>query len=80
MVKIPEEHAENNPYDAFMRRLLGKSAPTRNDCGYHGRFEFEDNARLGGWIAPEGAGLCDYPHSCPWYMEGKCPLKPKEEV
>lgn len=71
---IPQDYARANPHDAFMRSLLGKSIPTRNDCGYPSRFEYEDNCRLGGW-GEEGVGLCDYPQSCPVYKEGKCPLK-----
>ncbi|MEW6771858.1 MAG: hypothetical protein AB1330_10810 [Bacillota bacterium] len=71
---IPADYFEANPCDAFMRAVLGKPLPTRNDCGYPGRFEFEDNSRMGGW-APEGAGLCDYPDGCPWFKQGKCPLR-----
>lgn len=71
---LSEEHAAHNPNDAFIRRLLGKPAPTRNDCGYPGRFEFEDTSRMFGW-GVEGEGMCDYPQSCPWYKEGKCPLQ-----
>jgi transcriptional regulator of met regulon len=70
---IPEDYAAANPTDAFMRAALGKPLPTRNDCGYQGRFEFEDNSRMGGW-ATEGEGMCDYPDSCPWFKQGKCPI------
>lgn len=72
---VPEEHAQANPFDALLRALLNKEAPSRNDCGYPGRFEFEDSARLSGW-KEEGAGLCDYPERCPVYEE--CPFMRKE--
>ncbi|TDA64510.1 MAG: hypothetical protein D9V47_13825 [Clostridia bacterium] len=74
---IPLEYALANPHDAFMRAALGKPLPTRNDCGCPGRYEFEDNSRLGGW-KEEGAGVCDYPAGCPWYKEGKCPIAGEE--
>ncbi|MEW6572950.1 MAG: hypothetical protein AB1374_04895 [Bacillota bacterium] len=72
--KIPEDYFETNPTDAFMRAVTGKPLPTRNDCGYPGRYEHEDNSRMSGW-GVEGKGMCDYPDNCPWFKQGKCPLR-----
>jgi hypothetical protein len=60
-----------------MRRLAGKKSPERNDCGYPGRFDHEDVARIHGW-GVEGEGPCDYPTGCPWYKEGRCPFHSRE--
>ena len=67
---------ENSSFaaDEFLRWLFEKPLPTRNDCGYPGRFECEDAARMHGFIAQEGEGPCDYPSLCEWYQEGRCPL------
>ena len=67
---------ENNPRSAFIRAMVGMGVPVRWDCLYDGRFEYEDVARMVGRIAPEGAGICDYPESCPRYLRGRCPEKP----
>ncbi len=72
--RVPEKHARNNPMDTFLRNLTGRPVPTRNDCGYPGRFEHEDTSRMHGW-AEEGTGMCDYPSGCAWFREGKCPLQ-----
>jgi hypothetical protein len=69
---------DDNPHDSLMRALAGIPAPARNDCGYPGRFEYEDTSRMFGW-GVEGEGMCDYPAGCPWYREGKCPLNQKGE-
>ena len=50
----------------------------RNDCGYEGRFAYEDTSRALGYY-PQGEGLCDYYHSCPLYKRGECPLVGREE-
>jgi len=65
--------------DEFLRKIFRKPKPTRNDCGYPGRFECEDAARMHGWIGEEGEGMCDYPSLCQWYREDRCPLSGKEE-
>jgi hypothetical protein len=70
-VKYSPEH---NPCDALLRRLTGAQEPSRNDCGYPGRWECEDTSRMFGW-GVEGAGTCDYPNLCAWHREGRCPLK-----
>lgn len=63
----------------FAHAMGGKDGTEgRNDCGYEGRFKFEDTARIFGWIAPEGEGMCDYPGWCPLYKEGKCPLEEEQ--
>lgn len=68
---------EDNPYDSLLRRLTGRAEPTKNDCGYPGRYECEDTSRMLGW-GVEGEGPCDYPGHCFWYREGKCPLIERE--
>lgn len=73
-----EEYLTHNPYDAFMRALARKQVPKRNDCGYPGRYEHEDTARMFGW-GVEGKGLCDYPKWCPWFREGRCPFGEAEK-
>ena len=75
---MTKEHATHNPFDTLMRSITGLPVPTRNDCGYPGRYDREDNARVFGW-GIEGEGLCDYPVGCPVWDAGKCPMKGGKE-
>jgi hypothetical protein len=59
----------------FLHELAGVPSPARNDCGYIGRYEYEDTSRMFGWGPEEGEGVCDYPDLCP--MWGRCPLEVK---
>lgn len=55
--------------DALLRALFGRPRPARNDCGFAGRFEYEDTSRMFGWGPEEGEGPCDYPEYCPYLRE-----------
>ena len=65
-----------NPATDMLRELFGTSAPSRNDCGFEGRYDLEDTSRMGGWGPAEGEGLCDYPEYCP--LKDTCPLLAQE--
>jgi len=65
---------KDNPCDSILRSITGTDKPTRNDCGYPGRYECEDTSRMFGW-GVEGEGPCDYPDACSWFREGRCPLR-----
>ncbi len=63
------------PCSDFLHGLAGIPKPARNDCGYPGRYEYEDTSRMFGWGPEEGGGLCDYPQHCP--ARQACPLEGK---
>ena len=63
---------ELTPSEA-LRTMFGYPQPTRNDCGYPGRYDHEDASRMHGW-GVEGEGPCDYPDGCPWLEDGRCPF------
>ena len=62
--------------DSLLRIFESKELPARNDCGFPGRYDFEDTSRMHGW-GVEGEGKCDYPEYCPLHQEGICPLLDK---
>jgi len=69
----------NNSCDTVLRGIFGYNSPNRNDCGYPGRYNHEDCARMHGWDI-EGANTCDYPDGCEWFETGKCPFYNKEKM
>jgi len=61
----------------FLHELAGIPKPARNDCGYIGRYEYEDTSRMFGRGPEEGEGVCDYPECC--LNKETCPLKGRDE-
>jgi len=66
-----------SPWTDILRNLFSVPTPTRNDCGYEGRYDLEDTTRMCGQGPAEGEGPCDYPECCP--LKNVCPLLAHEQ-